>query len=179
MPVWYNVITIFLILCWLSLLSETVQKTSEGRLGYLAPICLQPELCSSKHFWTYFTLSCLAIMEYYFHERVCMIFNNVYAKFTSQSNIQVMIIFYCGSIESVLTCCICLWFSSCTMPHKKAFERVINMTQKNNSILITYYWQWTGLSMITLTGLKLCSPILICDPLCILTDFYQNQPRLF
>ena len=40
--------------------------------------------------------------------------------------------------------------------------------------------RWTGVSMGTLTGLRLCSPYTTnCDALCILTHFYQNQHQIW
>ncbi|KAK0154402.1 hypothetical protein N1851_003511 [Merluccius polli] len=43
---------------------------------------------------------------------------------------ELLTIFYRCSIESVLTYFLCVWFSSCTMAHRKALQRVINMAQK-------------------------------------------------
>ncbi|XP_063343376.2 uncharacterized protein LOC134636998 [Pelmatolapia mariae] len=43
---------------------------------------------------------------------------------------ELLTVFYRCSIESVLTYCICVWFSSCTTAHKKALQRLINMAQK-------------------------------------------------
>uniref|UniRef100_A0A669E0D3 Reverse transcriptase domain-containing protein n=1 Tax=Oreochromis niloticus TaxID=8128 RepID=A0A669E0D3_ORENI len=43
---------------------------------------------------------------------------------------ELLTVFYRCSIESVLTYCIGVWFSSCTTAHRKALQRVINMAQK-------------------------------------------------
>lgn len=43
---------------------------------------------------------------------------------------ELLTIFYRCSIESVLTYCIPVWFSSCTVAHRKALQRVINTAQK-------------------------------------------------
>ena len=43
---------------------------------------------------------------------------------------ELLNIFYRCSIESVLTYCISVWFSSCAMAHIKALQRIINTAQK-------------------------------------------------
>lgn len=43
---------------------------------------------------------------------------------------RLLLSFYRCSIESILTYCLCVWFSSCTVAQKKAFQRVINTAQK-------------------------------------------------
>uniref|UniRef100_A0AAQ6IK40 Alkylated DNA repair protein AlkB homologue 8 N-terminal domain-containing protein n=1 Tax=Anabas testudineus TaxID=64144 RepID=A0AAQ6IK40_ANATE len=43
---------------------------------------------------------------------------------------ELLVAFYRCSIESVLTYCISVWFSSCTMAQKKVLQRVINTAQK-------------------------------------------------
>lgn len=45
-------------------------------------------------------------------------------------NREMLTVFHCGSIESVLTYYIPVWFSSCTMAQKKVLHRVINTAQK-------------------------------------------------
>lgn len=37
----------------------------------------------------------------------------------------------------LMTYCICVWFSSCAIAHKKALQRVINMVQKSLDILFS------------------------------------------
>lgn len=39
-------------------------------------------------------------------------------------------VFYRYSTESALTYCISVWVSSCTIAHRKALQRVINVTRK-------------------------------------------------
>ncbi len=41
-----------------------------------------------------------------------------------------LVYFYCSSVESILTYCICVWFSSCTAAEKKALQRIITTAQK-------------------------------------------------
>ncbi len=43
---------------------------------------------------------------------------------------KLLVSFYRCSIESILTYCICVWFSSCTVTERKALQRVINTAQK-------------------------------------------------
>lgn len=43
---------------------------------------------------------------------------------------KLLTFFYCCSIESVLTYCISMWFSSFTTAHKKSIKRIMNMAQK-------------------------------------------------
>ena len=38
--------------------------------------------------------------------------------------------FYRASIESILTYCICIWYTSCTVAQRKTLQRVINTAQK-------------------------------------------------
>jgi len=41
-----------------------------------------------------------------------------------------LVSFYRTSIESILTYCMCAWYSSCTVAHRKALQEVINNAQK-------------------------------------------------
>ncbi len=44
---------------------------------------------------------------------------------------QKLLVSFCRcTIESILTYCICVWFSSCTVAEEKALQRVVNMAQK-------------------------------------------------
>ncbi len=43
---------------------------------------------------------------------------------------KLLVSFYRCSIESILTYCICVWFSSCTVAERKALQRVVNTAQK-------------------------------------------------
>ena len=43
---------------------------------------------------------------------------------------RLMVSFYRCSIESILTYCICVWYSSCTMAQRKKLQRVINTAQE-------------------------------------------------
>ncbi|KAK3506423.1 hypothetical protein QTP70_002694 [Hemibagrus guttatus] len=49
-----------------------------------------------------------------------------------KSNItqRLLVSFYRCSIESLLTYCICVWYTSCTVAQRKALQRVINTAQK-------------------------------------------------
>ena len=38
--------------------------------------------------------------------------------------------FYRCSVESIITYCICVWFSSCTAAERKALQQVVNSAQK-------------------------------------------------
>ena len=42
----------------------------------------------------------------------------------------------CCSIESILTYCLCVWFSSCTAGDRKALQRVVTTAQKIISCLL-------------------------------------------
>lgn len=43
---------------------------------------------------------------------------------------KLLVSFYRASIESILTYCICVWYTSCTVAQRKALQRVINTAQK-------------------------------------------------
>ncbi len=43
---------------------------------------------------------------------------------------KLLVSFYRCTIESILTYCICVWFSSCTVAERKALQRVVNTAQK-------------------------------------------------
>ncbi|KAK3514944.1 hypothetical protein QTP86_020859, partial [Hemibagrus guttatus] len=43
---------------------------------------------------------------------------------------RLLVSFYRCSIESLLTYCICVWYTSCTVAQRKALQRVINTAQK-------------------------------------------------
>ena len=43
---------------------------------------------------------------------------------------RLMVSFYRCSIESILTYCICVWYSSCTTAQRKKLQRVINTAQE-------------------------------------------------
>ena len=43
---------------------------------------------------------------------------------------QLLVSFYRCCIESILTYCMCVWFSSCTAANKKALQRVVTTAQK-------------------------------------------------
>ncbi len=43
---------------------------------------------------------------------------------------NLLVSFYRCSVESILTYCICVWFSSCTAAEKKALQRIITTAQK-------------------------------------------------
>ena len=43
---------------------------------------------------------------------------------------ELLVFFYRCSIESILTYCICVWFSSCTAAERNALQRVVKMAQK-------------------------------------------------
>lgn len=43
---------------------------------------------------------------------------------------RLLVSFYRCTIETVLTYCICVWFSSCTVAQKKALQRVVNTAQR-------------------------------------------------
>uniref|UniRef100_A0A669AWP5 Reverse transcriptase domain-containing protein n=1 Tax=Oreochromis niloticus TaxID=8128 RepID=A0A669AWP5_ORENI len=43
---------------------------------------------------------------------------------------RLLVSFYRASIESVLTYCICIWYTSCTVAQRKALQGVINTAQK-------------------------------------------------
>uniref|UniRef100_A0A671XUC4 Reverse transcriptase domain-containing protein n=1 Tax=Sparus aurata TaxID=8175 RepID=A0A671XUC4_SPAAU len=43
---------------------------------------------------------------------------------------KLLVSFYCCSIESVLTYCMCVWYVSCTAAERKALQRVINTATK-------------------------------------------------
>uniref|UniRef100_A0A3P9IGT3 Reverse transcriptase domain-containing protein n=1 Tax=Oryzias latipes TaxID=8090 RepID=A0A3P9IGT3_ORYLA len=43
---------------------------------------------------------------------------------------RLLVSFYRCSIESILTYCVCVWFSRCTVAQRKALQRVINTAQK-------------------------------------------------
>ena len=43
---------------------------------------------------------------------------------------RLLVSFYTCTIESILTYCICVWFTSCTVEQKKALQRVINTAQR-------------------------------------------------
>ncbi len=43
---------------------------------------------------------------------------------------KLLVSFYRCSIESILTYCICVWFSTCTVAEKKALQGVVNTAQK-------------------------------------------------
>lgn len=36
---------------------------------------------------------------------------------------KLVVAFYCSSIGSILTYCLCVWYSSCTVPQRKALQR--------------------------------------------------------
>ena len=42
---------------------------------------------------------------------------------------NLLVSFYCCSIESILTYCLCVWFASCTVAQKKALQRVIKVAE--------------------------------------------------
>ncbi|KAK3534494.1 hypothetical protein QTP86_016310, partial [Hemibagrus guttatus] len=50
---------------------------------------------------------------------------------------RLMVSFYRCSIESLLTYCICVWYTSCTVAQRKALQRVINTAQKIGCPLLT------------------------------------------
>ncbi len=43
---------------------------------------------------------------------------------------RLLVSFYRCTIESILTYCICVWYTSCTVAQRKALQRVINTAQK-------------------------------------------------
>jgi len=43
---------------------------------------------------------------------------------------RLLVSYYQASIDSVLTYCMCVWWTSCTVAHRKALQRVINTAQK-------------------------------------------------
>ncbi len=43
---------------------------------------------------------------------------------------KLLVSFYRCSIESILTYCMCVWFSSCTAADRKALQRVVTMAKK-------------------------------------------------
>ena len=43
---------------------------------------------------------------------------------------RLLVSFYRASIESILTHCMCVWYTSCTVAQKKVLQRVINIAQK-------------------------------------------------
>ncbi len=43
---------------------------------------------------------------------------------------RLLVSFYRASIESILTYCICIWYTSCTVAQRKALQRVITTAQK-------------------------------------------------
>ena len=43
---------------------------------------------------------------------------------------ELLVTFYRCSVESIITYCICVWFSSCTAAERKALQRVVNSAQK-------------------------------------------------
>ena len=43
---------------------------------------------------------------------------------------ELLVTFYRSTVESILTYCVCVWFSSCTAAERKALQRVVNSAQK-------------------------------------------------
>ena len=43
---------------------------------------------------------------------------------------ELLVTFYRCSVESIITYCICVWFSSCTAAERKALQQVVNSAQK-------------------------------------------------
>ena len=43
---------------------------------------------------------------------------------------ELLVAFYRISVESIISYCICVWFSGCTAAERKALQRVINSAQK-------------------------------------------------
>ncbi len=50
--------------------------------------------------------------------------------FLNQLTQKLLVSFYRCAIESILTYCICVWFSSCTVAERKALQRDVNTAQK-------------------------------------------------
>ncbi len=46
---------------------------------------------------------------------------------------RLLVAFYRSSIESILTYCLCVWYSSCTAADRKALQRVVSTAQKITS----------------------------------------------
>lgn len=50
-----------------------------------------------------------------------------------QLSADLLVTFYRGAVESILTYCICVWFASCTAADRKALQRVITTAQRITS----------------------------------------------
>jgi hypothetical protein len=47
---------------------------------------------------------------------------------------NLLVSFYRHSVESILTYCICVWFSSCTAAERKALQRIITTAQNRGGL---------------------------------------------
>ena len=43
---------------------------------------------------------------------------------------ELLVAFYRSTVETILTYCMCVWFSSCTAAERKALQRVVNSAQR-------------------------------------------------